>query len=40
MNGADLAALLAAWGGVGPEDLDWSGGVDGVDLARLLADWK
>lgn len=40
VNGADLAALLAAWGGVGPADLDWSGGVDGVDLARLLADWK
>jgi hypothetical protein len=40
VNGADLAALLAAWGGGGPADLDWSGGVDGVDLARLLADWR
>ncbi|MFZ9690585.1 MAG: integrin alpha [Phycisphaerales bacterium] len=40
VNGADLAALLAAWGGFGPADLDWSGSVDGGDLAQLLAAWK
>jgi len=32
--------MLAAWGGAGPADLDWSGSVDGGDLAQLLAGWK
>jgi hypothetical protein len=40
VNGADLTAMLAAWGGAGPADLDWSGSVDGGDLAQLLAGWK
>lgn len=44
VNGADLAVLLAAWGGCDdgecPADLDGDGSVGGVDLARLLAAWK
>jgi hypothetical protein len=40
VNGADLAALLGAWGSVGgPLDLDASGSVDGGDLAVLLGAW-
>lgn len=39
VNGSDLAALLANWGGSGPGDLDNSGSINGVDLAALLANW-
>jgi len=38
VDGGDLAALLADWGGVA-SDLDGSGTVDGGDLAALLAAW-
>jgi hypothetical protein len=40
VGGADLAILLAAWGGGGPADLDGDGSVGGADLAILLADWN
>jgi hypothetical protein len=41
VNGADLAAVLGAWG---PrrgalEDIDGSGVVDGADLAAILSSW-
>lgn len=40
VNGADLAALLGAWGGPGgPADLNRDGQVDGGDLAALLNAW-
>lgn len=40
VNGLDLAALLAAWGGpAGPADLNGDGAVNGVDLTILLAAW-
>ncbi len=39
VNGADLAAMLAQWGGAGSADLDGDGVVNGVDLAQLLASW-
>jgi enterochelin esterase-like enzyme len=40
VDGADLAAVLAAWGpGHGPADVNGSGAVDGVDLGRVLAAW-
>jgi glucose/arabinose dehydrogenase len=39
VDGADLAAMLAAWGSSGPADLDGSGAVDGADLGRLLGAW-
>jgi hypothetical protein len=39
VDGADLAILLAAWGGGGPADIDGSGVVDGADLAALLSAW-
>ncbi|MCA9286076.1 MAG: hypothetical protein KDA22_12705 [Phycisphaerales bacterium] len=39
VDGADLGALLAAWGGSGPADLDGNGVVDGGDLGILLANW-
>lgn len=39
VNGVDLSALLANWGGTGAGDLDASGTVDGFDLAGLLAAW-
>ncbi|MCA9285339.1 MAG: CRTAC1 family protein [Phycisphaerales bacterium] len=39
VDGADLGALLAAWGGRGAGDLDGSGTVDGADLGALLAAW-
>ncbi len=38
INGADLATLLASWGGPGG-DLNGDGVTDGIDLATLLADW-
>ena len=40
VNGADLAILLANFGGEGPGDLDGNGSVDGVDLAILLQSWS
>ncbi|MBL9141039.1 MAG: hypothetical protein JNK53_04170, partial [Phycisphaerae bacterium] len=41
VDGADLGALLAAWGTCGgcAEDLNGSGIVDGADLGALLAAW-
>lgn len=40
VNGADLAALLAAWGSDGgAADLNDDQRVDGADLALLLANW-
>lgn len=39
VDGADLAALLAAWGGTGPADFNNDMTVDGADLAALLAAW-
>lgn len=42
VGGADLGALLGAWGpggGLGPADLDGSGAVDGADLGLFFADW-
>lgn len=44
VDGADLAALLGAWGPCGdqaecPADLDGNGVVDGADLALLLSAW-
>ena len=40
VNGADLGALLAAWGwSGGAADLDCDGSVSGSDLAILLAAW-
>ncbi|HMN96654.1 MAG TPA: lytic polysaccharide monooxygenase [Phycisphaerales bacterium] len=38
VDGADLAAVLAAWGGPGG-DLDGDGVTDGADLAAILAAW-
>lgn len=39
VNGADLAALMAAWGQSGSTDLDGDGTTAGGDLARLLGAW-
>ncbi len=40
VEGADLAALLAAWGDTQSlVDIDLSGSVDGADLALVLASW-
>ena len=39
VNGADLTALLAGWGGDGVGDLNGDGVVDGQDLTILLANW-
>lgn len=40
VSGADLGALLAAWGTHGtPADINNSGAVDGADLGALLAAW-
>ena len=40
VDGADLSALLGAWGtSGGPADIDHSGLVDGADLAALLGYW-
>ena len=38
VNGADLGALLGAWGGTGG-DLNGDGTTDGADLGVLLANW-
>ncbi|MFZ9916169.1 MAG: choice-of-anchor Q domain-containing protein, partial [Phycisphaerales bacterium] len=39
VDAADLAVLLAGWGGPGASDLDGSGSTDAADLATLLAAW-
>ena len=40
INGADLAALLAAWGSSGSVcDINRDGYVDGTDLTFLLSRW-
>ncbi|MCA9283953.1 MAG: PQQ-binding-like beta-propeller repeat protein [Phycisphaerales bacterium] len=39
VDGADLGALLGAWGGRGPADLNGDGVVDGADLGEMLAAW-
>ncbi|HMN95065.1 MAG TPA: dockerin type I domain-containing protein [Phycisphaerales bacterium] len=42
IDGADLGALLAAWGpvgGGGPADFNGDGVVDGADLGTLLSSW-
>jgi hypothetical protein len=39
VNGADLGALLSAWGTAGPGDLNGDGTVSGADLGVLLAQW-
>lgn len=39
INGADLGALLANWGGSGDGDLNGDGVVNGSDLGMLLAGW-
>ena len=39
VNGLDLTALLANWGGSGTGDINQSGEVNGVDLTALLAAW-
>jgi len=39
VNGIDLSAMLANWGGSGIGDLNFDGSVDGPDLAALLAGW-
>jgi hypothetical protein len=40
VDGLDLGAMLAQWGGPGSADLNGSGIVDGLDLGQLLADWS
>jgi hypothetical protein len=42
VNAADLAILLANWGGGGAAngDIDQSGVIDGADLAALLVNWS
>lgn len=39
IDGADLAVLLASWGGPGAADFNGDGVIDGADLAVLLANW-
>ncbi|MFG0276244.1 MAG: hypothetical protein ACF8QF_14435 [Phycisphaerales bacterium] len=39
VDGADLGALLGAWGGAGIEDLNSDGVIDGADLGLLLGAW-
>jgi hypothetical protein len=40
VNGADLGALLSAWGTAGGSaDLTGNGVVDGADLGILLGNW-
>jgi probable HAF family extracellular repeat protein len=40
VDGADLGAVLAAWGTSGAADLTGDGVVDGADLGVLLANWS
>jgi hypothetical protein len=39
VDGADLGALLSAWGTDGPGDLNADGVVNGADLGSLLSAW-
>lgn len=39
VDAADLAELLANWGGSGPTDLDGDGATSAPDLAVVLANW-
>ena len=39
VDAADLAILLASWGGSGVADVDLDGDVDAADLSQLLAAW-
>jgi hypothetical protein len=39
VNGADLAVILAGWGGSGISDLDGNGTTDASDLAIVLSAW-
>jgi endonuclease I len=39
VDAADLAMLVAGWGGVGAADLDGDGAVGASDLAALVASW-
>jgi hypothetical protein len=39
VNGADLGALLSAWGAPGPSDIDQDGTTGGADLGILLSAW-
>ena len=39
VDGSDLGAMLAQWGGDGSADLSDDGVVDGVDLGILLSRW-
>lgn len=39
VDGADLAALLAQWGGAGAADMNDDSIVNGADLATLLSNW-
>ena len=39
VDGADLAALLGSWGGLGSADLNTDGVVNGADLAAMLGAW-
>jgi hypothetical protein len=39
IDGADLAVLLASWGGPGAADFNGDGVINGADLALLLANW-
>lgn len=39
VNGIDLSAMLANWGGSGLGDLNFDGLVGGPDLTALLAEW-
>lgn len=39
VDAADLASLLAGWGGSGASDINGSGNTDAADLAALLGAW-
>ncbi len=39
VNGLDLTAMLANWGGTGVGDLNFDGSVGGSDLTALLSGW-
>ena len=39
VDGTDLTAVLANWGGTGASDLNGDGTTDGIDLTALLSAW-
>jgi len=39
VNGLDLTAMIANWGGTGAGDVNFDGSVGGLDLAALLSGW-